>query len=261
MHLTVATSILVSMFAVAAADDNARPPAIEPEAITALQKMGTFLREQQSFTVHTTTETDYVLDNGQKVRLSSRGELLVRRPDHMRADVVSDRKERQFFYDGKTFTMYGPRVGYYATVAAPNTINGLATTLEDEYGLEFPLVDLFRLGSDPATIRAITSATVIGPEKLDGVVTDHYAFRQPGLDWQIWIERGPRPVPRKLVLTTTDVSARPEHSVAMNWELGARHPDSVFAFVPPKDSSRIAMAPLLEARAQQARRAPHSVRN
>lgn len=261
MHLTLTTSILVSMVAVAAASDNARPPAIEPEAITALQRMGTFLREQQNFTVHTTTETDYVLDNGQKVRMSSRGDLRVRRPDHMRADVISDRKHRQFFYDGKTFTMHGPRVGYYATVAAPNTINGLAKSLEDEYGLVFPLVDLFRLGSDPATIRAITGATLIGPEKVDGVLTDHYAFRQRGLDWQIWIERGPRPVPRKLVLTTTDVPARPEHAVTMTWELGARHPDSVFAFEPPEDASRIAMAPLLEARAQQARRTPHTVRN
>jgi hypothetical protein len=238
-----------------AAKQPEKTPAIDPNALAALDKMGAFLREQQSFTVGTNTETDYVLDDGQKVRLSSRGDLRVRRPDHLRAHVVSDRKERQFYYDGKTFTIFSPRIGHYASVPAPPTIVELADQLEARYGLMLPMVDLFRWGTDDSAVKQITQASYVGTTKLDGVVTDHWAFRQPGLDWQIWIERGDKPVPRKLVLTTTDDPARPEHAIEMTWNLGSRHEDSVFAFEPPKGAQKIALAEVTTQRAPTARRA------
>lgn len=238
-----------------AAEATKKPPAIDPRAIAALKKMGAFLNEQQSFSVRTNTETDYVLDTGQKVQLSAHGNLKVRRPDHVRAERVLERKHRQYFYDGKTFTIFSPQTGYYATVDAPPTIRRLADLLEDRYGLELPLVDLFRWGTNEAGFERITNATYVGTTKIGGVDTDHYAFRQPGLDWQIWIERGDRPVPRKLVLTTTDDTARPEHTIEMTWNLNAKFEDAVFAFVPPKDSTKIAMAEVSTFRADQTRRA------
>ena len=252
---------------VTAAVENARPPskaekppAIDHDAIAALRRMGAFLREQQSFTVRTTTETDYVLDSGQKIRLGSTGEIRVRRPDKVRAEVVSDRRQRQFFYDGATFTVFSPRLGYYATVPAPSTILATADMLQDRYGLELPMVDLFRWGSQESDVDDLTAAMYVGATKVNGVDTDQYAFRQPGLDWQIWIQRGEAPVPRKLLLTTTDDPARPERSVEMTWELGARHADSEFTFVPPKDSQKIVLTDLSTPRGAAARRARRTPR-
>ena len=236
-----------------AAEVTKKPPAIDPKAIDALKKMGGFLREQQNFSVRTKTETDMVLESGQKVRTTSNGELKVRRPDHLRADMMSTNKQRQFFYDGKTFTLFSPQTGFYSVVDAPPTILRLADLLEDRYGMELPLVDLFRWGSDEQGeegFSKITSATFVGTTKIDGVDTDQYAFRQPGVDWQIWIERGDRPVPRKLLLTTTDDDAQPEHSVEMTWNLNSKTEDAAFAFVPPKDSAEIAMADVSSFREQ-----------
>jgi len=235
-----------------------QPPAIDPNAIGALKKMGAFLREQQNFSVRMKSETDLVLETGQKVRTTAEGDLRVRRPDHVRADVMSPTKQRQYFYDGKTFTIFSPQTGFYSVVAAPPTILGLADQLEDRYGLELPLVDLFRWGTDEAGFQSITSATFVGIAKIDGVDTEQYAFRQPGVDWQIWIERGDHPVPRKLLLTTTDDEAQPEHSVEMTWNLGAKAENAVFAFVPPKDSAKIVMAQVPSVRSQQARKARRS---
>jgi hypothetical protein len=216
--------------------------AIDPKAIDALKQMGTYLQQQESFAVRTTAQTDYVLDNGQKVKLATHGDLRVRRPDHLRADVTSDRKQRQFFYDGKTFTMYGPRVGYYAQVNAPPTIRELADVLATRYALQLPMVDLFRWGDPNAGTDEITSAVHVGYARLGEADTDHYAFRQKGVDWQVWIQRGPHPVPLKVVLTTTDDPARPEYAVEMKWSFNAKHDDKQFVFVPPKDSKQIALA-------------------
>jgi hypothetical protein len=110
---------------------------IDPAAMAALQRMGAYLRNQQNFTVHTKMETDYVVDPnpnlleaGLKVRLQSQGEIEVERPGKLHASMTSDRKDREFFYDGKSFTVYSPRSGYYATVDAPPRIGDLADTLE-----------------------------------------------------------------------------------------------------------------------------------
>ena len=108
----------------------------------------------------------------------------------------------------------------------------------------------------------MTAATYVGPATIDGVATDQFAFRQPGVDWQIWIQQGDKPLPKKLVFTTTDDPARPEHTVEMTWDLGARHAASAFAFVPPKGSHEIALADLStqQKQGEQARRTKRSAR-
>jgi len=240
-------SLIVSIVVAAAATANAEPKpnkAIEQKAVDALESMGTFLRNQQSFEVKSTIETDYDLDNGQTVRLAKQGDLHVRRPDHLRMDSTSERKERQFFYDGKSFVMYAPKMGYFTRVDAPPTILELADDLETRYGIELPLVDLFRWGTPDSPTDELTSATYVGPATVDGVATDQYAFRQKGVDWQLWIERGDKPVPRKLLLTTTDDPSRPQHSVEMSWTLDAKQPDSTFTFNPPRNAAQIGITEL-----------------
>ena len=230
-----------------------RPPAIEPEAIAALEKMGAFLRDQKSFTVKTSSETDYALASGQNIRLTQSGKLRVKRPDHLRADIISDRKQREFFYDGKTFTMNGPAVGYYTSVPAPPTIVELAEQLEDRYGLQLPLVDLFFWGTEKSNVDQIQAATVVGASKVDGVEVEQYAFRQPGLDWQIWIEKGERPLPRRLVITSVDKPQEPQYFATLMWDLTPKTDDAAFTFVPPSDAKKI---PWNETTSASARKAP-----
>jgi hypothetical protein len=239
MH-TLFNVALLGVFATSGAlADAPKKPAIDPEAVTALRTMGNFLRGQKNFTVRMRSTTEQVLEDGQKVQLISYGKLEVDRPNRLRADLISDRRHRQYYYDGKSFTLNGPRVGYYAVVAAPPTIGELVTAVENKYGLEMPLADLFLWGTDKAALDQITSATFIGRSRIEGVETDHYAFRQAGLDWQIWIDHGDKPVPRRLVLTTTDDPDRPQHVIDMTWILDDKHDRSRFTFVPPRDSIKI----------------------
>jgi hypothetical protein len=118
---------------------------IEVKAIDALKAMGTYLRTLKTFALRSETTTDEVLDNGQKVQFGGTVDYLVRKPNGMRAEVVSDRKRRQYFYDGKTVTVYGPATGYYASAAAPPTITELLQFLGQKYDLDLPLADLFLL--------------------------------------------------------------------------------------------------------------------
>lgn len=233
--------------ALAASDQAGSPPpaatraaaAVQPQAVVALEKMGRYLRGLKNFTVQGDSTLELVTEDGQKLQFPGTVQYKVRAPNGLQLEVRSDRKERQLFYDGKTLTVYGPRNKYYASVDAPPTITELLSNATDRYGIELPLADLFLWGTDKAPVSALTSAVFVGPARIDGTVTEHYAFRQPGVDWQVWIETGARPLPRRLVITTTDDPAQPQYASTLKWNTDAKLGDSTFTFTPPKDAHRI----------------------
>ena len=46
---------------------------------------------------------------------------------------------------------------------------------------------------------------------------EHYAMRQQGLDWQVWIRKGQDALPCKLVLTKMSDPAMPQFSAVYSW--------------------------------------------
>lgn len=215
--------------------------AVEPQAVDALRRMGAFLETLKSFEIHADTSIDEVLESGQKLQFEDTIHLRARRPDRLWVQVASDRKTREYFYDGKSFTIYGPRNKLYASFDAPPTLREVAATLEEKYGLALPLVDLFRWGTDPLRAETLLGALYVGPARVADTPCDHFAFREKGFDWQIWIQKGDSPLPRKLVITTTDDETRPQYAVTYDWNLAPALNDAMFTFEAPAGSYRIAL--------------------
>jgi hypothetical protein len=214
---------------------------IDPESMEALTNMGTYLRSLKAFQVDAEITEDDVLDDGQIVTASRKTTLLAEKPNLLRVEIKSDERDTFLFYDGKNFTVYGKLVNFYATVPAPPTTGELIKKIDDEYGIEVPLVDLFLWGTDEATIKRITSAIDVGPATVEGVTCEQYAFRQEGVDWQIWIQLGDFPLPRKLAIRTLTDDARPQHTSTLAWNLAPSYNDAAFTFDPPEGALRIAL--------------------
>lgn len=225
-------------------------PAIDPDAIDALHKMGAFLRDQQKFTVRASATTDDLLTSGQKVQFNETMDIMVRRPDRMRADIRGDRRNEHLYYDGKSFTIFGERVGYFASFSAPPTLAELKTETEKR-GIDLPLADLFYWGTENDGTKEILAATKVGTSTVEGSACDHYAFHQKDVDWEIWIQQGPQPEPRKLVITTTGEKSRPQYAVVMTWDLSPQLSDELFTFVPPPEAHRIDFENVTAARARR----------
>jgi hypothetical protein len=235
------TSASTSMPAAPDTRDAAGPR--DPEAVKALEKMGDYLRTLKTFQIRSETNRDEVLDDGQNVEFGGVVDMIVERPNRLRAEVTSDKQQRLYFYNGKVLSIWARRLNYYTTVPAPPTIRELADTLSSKYDIELPLVDLF-YWSDRNSTAAITSAVDLGPSQIDGVTTEHYAYRQDGADWQVWIQLGDYPLPRKVVIRTTSYDARPRYASVMSWNLAPSVNDAAFTFVPPADAKRIALVEL-----------------
>lgn len=234
-----------------AAHAQSATPATKPDAdaVAALNKMGEALRAMTAFTVTADVTSEQVLDSGQKLQYGGDLKIEAQRPSGFKIYMNADHKEREIYYDGKSITLFAPKVGYYATVPAPSTIGATLDVIKDKYGIEVPLADLFYLGTDPALISRIQSGFHVGPEMVKGLACEHYAFRQEAADWQVWIRADGPAVPCKMVITTTQDDAKPQYAAVMTWE--AKAPvHAAYAFTPPANAHRITVADLSAAGAK-----------
>jgi len=189
------------------------------------------------------TSLDVVTVQGERIQLDGTVRYKIKRPNAFVISLDTDRKKRTYYYDGKQFTVFAPELGFYATVDAPPTIRQTLDALEAKFGIELPLEDLFRW-NDPTDNPAanLKSGFYVGTATIDGVATDHYAFRQAKVDWQIWIQKGPQPLPLKVVIVDQIDPANPAYVARLSWNVSPTLAADEFTYQPAKDAKRIQMA-------------------
>ncbi len=239
---------LSSLFLVATGvyADSTPPKAnlVDGNSIQALKDMGSYLQTLQRFQATLNLSSESVLEDGEKLQQSATAEIQVKRPNKLRAIMTSARATRDLIYDGKTVTLYTPALKYYATTDAADNILGMIHQMEDKYGLQIPLEDLFLWGTPNAPVDQIESAMNAGQDFIAQDLCNHYAFRQGKIDWQIWISAGNHPLPRKIVITNRSDEARPQSISLLSWNLAPTFTDAVFKFIPPKGASAIVIRPV-----------------
>lgn len=219
------------------------PATIDAEAIQALARMGTALRALPHFSLSATTSTEYVLDDGQKIALPGTVTYRVLGPDHFFAEIQSDQQHRQLFYDGKALTIYSPRLKYYATLDGLNkSSQALLAESATTDGIELPLADLFLWGTPAFPTDQFQSALLVGSARIGGEATHHYAFRQPGVDWQVWISDATH-LPRQLAITSHSDPALPTYQATLNWDTRRAVTAKELAF-DPKGATKIVFVPV-----------------
>lgn len=228
----------------AAAAETPAEPVIEQAALDALKAMGTYLRTLKAFEVTSDFTLEETLDDGQKIMNAGSAAYLARLPDRLAVALYTDTSERDFFYDGKTLTMFGPKIGYFGSVPAPATIAETLTMAYERYGIEVPLADLFTWGTDDDATADLTSAFFVGVSQIGGVACDHYAFRQEGADWQLWLEPDDTPLPCKIVITSTDDEMLPQYVSRLTWTLDPPIDEAAFVFTPPEGAQQIPLREL-----------------
>ena len=227
----------------AAEDPIANEGVIEDGAIAAIKEMSDYLMKAQTLAITSEGSLDAVTNDGQRIQMDGVANYKVRRPGFV-IDYTSNIKNRRFIYDGKTFTVYSPTLGFYASVPAPGTNKEVLETIYNKFGISLPLEDLFRWGdgSQNERIQELKSAYEVGTATIDGVQTDHFAFREPNIDWEVWIQQGDQPLPKKLVIVDRTDPARPTFIARLKWVINPTFTDADFAFVPDANAKRIQLA-------------------
>lgn len=218
----------------------APPKGVEPRAAEELKKMSEFLAKTQRFALEAEETFDEVADGEPKVELTNVRRIAVERPNRLAADATGDTLNRAAWYDGRSVTVLDKEHNSYATVEAAATIDATLDRLQDEYGLVLPLVDF--LYADPYAVltEGVTYGRYLGIHRAAGVPCHHLSFAQETIEWQIWIDAGAEPLPRKLVITYVDEPGEPQYSaVIQRWRLDPIWPEGLFTFEAPEGATKV----------------------
>lgn len=216
-------------------------PALTAEASAALTAMSAYLRGMKSFEVTGTGSSEAPLDSGQKVEFAVGLHYVVAQPDRLKASFNIGARARQLFYDGSTLTITAPDQPYYAQMPITGSLRTLLAEASTRYDIDLPLESLFRWGDATRPAERPTSGFEVGTAACGTAVCDQFAFRQTGFDWQMWVPRGGRPLPVRLVVNGRVGTAPPHTAMDRSWNTDRPIAPGEFAFVAPAGATRISI--------------------
>jgi hypothetical protein len=232
-----------------AAAANAPAPAIAEQADRIIKEMGAYIGSAQEFTFHADIIFDHVLPSGQKLQFSAAEDVVLQRPGRLYVEWDGDLGARQFWYDGKSVTLYDPATPFYASEAAPSEIDGMLDQLLPKLDFAPPLADF--LYRDPyKSVRGnIQYGFDLGQNDVNGRTCRTLAFVEKDIDWQIWIENGPQLTPCKLVISYKNQPAQPQFTaVFSDWDFAPRIAEPVFTPELPPGTQKIPFATVTAAK-------------
>lgn len=235
----LAVSVLAAS-AIVSTQALAQTPAIDPAAVQILKRMTGYLGNLKQFSAHTQNSVEDLLESGQRIDEVVSANVVISRPNKLRAERKGDLLNQTFYYDGKHLTLYDPANKVYATVDAPATIEEMIDFARETLGLQLPVADLLFRNAFPLLMQDVTSATVIGKSFISGVECTHLAFRRPGVDFQMWVADAGDPLPYRYVVTDTSTPALVSiTSLISEWNVAPDVADDRFTFVPPPGAKSI----------------------
>lgn len=215
-------------------------PVVAARADALLRTMGDYLGSAEEFAFSADVTFDHVLPTGQTIQFSAVEDLGVQRPNRVFADWRGDLGTRRFWYDGSQVTLVDPATPFHAVEPAPDTIDAMLDMIGRDLAFTPPLADF--LHADPyGALRAdVRYGAYLGVAEVAGEECHHLAFTGDQIDWQIWIDAGPRPTPCKLVISYLTRPGKPQFSATFtDWNFAPHLAATSFAADLPPGSRAI----------------------
>ena len=215
------------------------------DALQILKAMTDYVSNQKTIAATYDTDIEVVTDNLQKIQFASSGQMLLSRPDKVRASRIGGYADVEMVFDGKSLTVLGKNLNKYAEIDSAGSIDQLVDRLRNQFGMAIPGADLMLSRSyDELTLDVIDSKH-IGQGVIDGVECNHLAFRNNDVDWQLWVAVSGNPVPRKYVITSKAVTGAPQYTLRIkDWKTDVPVAADDFVFRPPANAQMVEVSAL-----------------
>jgi hypothetical protein len=215
----------------------------QDSATKILKAMSDYVASQKTISVTYDSDIEVITSNLQKIQFTSSGQVQLSRPDKLRATRTGGYRDIEIVFDGKMVTVNNKDAKDYAQLEVSGTIDELIDALREKHGVVAPGADLLLSNGFDVMMADVVEGAAIGKGVIDGVECDHLAFRNAESDWQIWIESGAKPIPRKYVITTKGVAQGPQYTLRIKeWKTDV--PADAFAFKPDQSAKKIALGDL-----------------
>lgn len=243
----VAVVLAAAAVSAAATAQQTQPAAtrvIDARCDEALRKMCDHLQSLKSFSFEAEILFDEV-DAGQKITLAKTLRCDVQRPNRARGHAVGDDGERKYWYDGKQVSILDATSNVYCTTEVPDTLDATLDMMATKYGLAIPTSDLLYSDAYATLMEGVERARFVGKHRVSGHECLHLAFSQESLDWQLWIEAGEHPFPRRMVVSYKGLPGSPQFVATFTkWDASAKFDEKHFQFQPSPGMDRIDLVPV-----------------
>ncbi len=223
-------------------------PADTPHAEEVLRAMSEYLAKAKAFSYHAEVEFDQILPGGPKIRLAGAVDVAVARPGSLFVDYRDDVSDRVVWFQDGRLTLFDPVASTYAQVSGPKDIDGMVAKLEKEKGVALPLGELAESDPHAALTRGVELAHYVGVHDVEGIYCHHVVLQRPGLDLQVFVEVGDKPLPRKLVFEYTNKVGSPQYTASITEWSFERPPAELFVAKVPEGAASVEFLPVAEVR-------------
>jgi hypothetical protein len=217
---------------------------IDPAADRILRAMSDYIAAADTFTFSIEVAEDVLLDHGQMVSYGRSTEVAVQRPGSVHAHSRGEEREvRLVIHDGRCL-LFDMENDVYAVADVPKVIGDAIDVIIESYGLNIPAADILYPNPYQEVIGNVDYGFVAGTTMIDGTECHHLAFAQEIIDWQVWIQTGPHPLLRKIVISYKDEEGWPSYTARLSdWKFPNRISKHHFEYVPPATAREIEFLP------------------
>ena len=205
-----------------------------------LKAMSDYVSSQNTIKLSFDSDIEVITPQLEKIQFTNSGEMLLSRPDNMQAHRKGGYADVEFYFDGKTASVVDKQNNSYTQFEAPGSLDQLFELLRAGHGIALPGADLLLKNSYKTLMTDVLEAKHIGLGVIDGMKCEHLAFRNHDTDWQLWVEAGMNPIPRKLVITSKDINSAPQYTIRIKtWETNVKPAHDAFVFIPPVGAEKL----------------------
>ena len=227
-------ALLISIVSMSVATAFGAPDSVPPQVAAHMTAMGQALKSAESLSFRVRGLMDEALPSGQLVQIQRTSKITLQRPDALHVSIDGDDVNWEMWVHGKTLTLLDRAVQEWTSLAVPPSIDEVLDAAVAKHGLTIPVSDLLYSDAKEILLEHVTTARYIGESRVGKHTCHHLAFRQAVIDWQIWIDAGKVPVPRKFVISYKQEPGRPQYVALYDqWDLAAETAPATFTFKPP----------------------------
>jgi len=235
------------------------PGTMDPKADAVLKQLSSYIGGLKNYSVNVDI-TILVEAQGMKQEMVTKQSLALQRPDKMAMILKDGMMGGTVVSDGKNLYRYIPMLQAYTVEEAPESINALSS-VEPGGGMGMAMGAFntafieFLIKDDPyaSFFQDMKGGQYVGEEDLEGTATHRVRLTQQEMSVDMWIDKGDKPLVRKLVPDMSKIFERMGGAAAgmmkdmkmsmgitlADWKTNTDLPADTFVFTPPEGAKKV----------------------
>jgi len=259
----VAVPLSLLLASVASVDEEEKAGQIDAKAKQTIRHMCDYLASFKSARSKCRS-TMKMEAEGMNTSMDSLFDIAMERPNRFAIRLEQGMTGMTMVSNGKKLYTYMPMMKRYTEQDAPNTIDSTEDLGTMGAGMMMggggQMFVMHFLATQPydLVMEGVEGGEYLGTEPIDGNECHHLRFSQHEMDWDIWLDVGKKPLPRKIVPDMTKAMKQAAEAMGKgggpafmknmkisvtvtfsDWEINPTLQDDVFQFEPPENAEKV----------------------